>query len=301
MSKNLHESQLQRYLEWLPHRVENAHKGLCGRIGIVAGSDTMLGAAILTARAALRAGAGAVYLMTVSSAIPIINIVYPEIIVLPLTNRLGVISLWAWDEIEKYYQTFHFNCLAIGPGLTTSQDIRKLIEKLLPRFIKTTPIPMVFDADALNASTPKTFSEYPNQKIVLTPHPKEFERLFGQASGADAESRISAAAEAAKRINQVVLLKGHNTIISDGNQIITNETGNAGMATAGSGDVLTGIIAALIGQNVAPFEAAALGAYLHGAAGDRVYAKKGVGLVASDVIEAIPDCLHTLKKKHRIK
>jgi ADP-dependent NAD(P)H-hydrate dehydratase / NAD(P)H-hydrate epimerase len=273
------------YESLLPKRNPYSHKGNCGKVGVIAGSINMIGAAILTARAALRSGAGIVYLMTVKEAFPAINIQYPEIIGVPLESKNGHICSTAKHDILTCIQTKEINGLAIGPGLGQSDYVQRLIRSLLFRHLQELTIPCVIDADALNAIDSKRFIRKTNPQFVLTPHPKEFERVFGLKPSQDNKSRIDAAVYAALKTNQTIVLKGKNTVITNGKDVVVNPTGNPGMATAGSGDVLTGIITALIAQGLTPFDAATLGAYLHGKAGDLAYAKKANGLIASDIID----------------
>ncbi|MFC1616879.1 NAD(P)H-hydrate dehydratase [Candidatus Margulisiibacteriota bacterium] len=246
----------------LPKRNKNTHKSQCGRVGIIAGSKNMLGAAVLCARSALRSGAGLVYLFTVKEATPLVNIVYPEIIVLPFQDYLKV----------------KLDVIAIGPGMGREKSTQKFINKVL----KDIQIPAVVDADALYSVD---FTKLRNKDLVLTPHQGEYDRRFSQKCE-----------QTAKEINQIVVLKGPKTQVCSPTEKYVNTTGNPGMATAGSGDVLTGIIAALIGQGLISFNAAKLGVYLHGLAGDLAKKEKGIySLIASDIIDNLGTAFSIIK------
>jgi hydroxyethylthiazole kinase-like uncharacterized protein yjeF len=253
----------------LPKRPKNAHKGMCGRVGVIAGSLSMLGAAILTARAALRTGAGLVYLITAPEALAHINIVYPEIIVLPFGD---------YKQITRYLTDYKINSLAIGPGLGRTEKTQKLTRKIIFEYCVAHKLKTVIDADALFAISKNKLETLSETQFVLTPHKKEYEQLFGPQEPQDV----------ALATKQVVLCKGPNTIVCDPQNKYINKTGNEGMATAGAGDVLTGMIAALVGQGSSVYDAAVLGAYLHGLAGDFAKQEKGIySLIASDIIENI--------------
>ena len=234
-----------------PDRLADVHKGQCGRIGVIAGSLEMMGAAALTAMAALRSGAGVVYVMTVSEAVPMMNLVYPELIVCPFSVLDSLVG--------------KLDVVAIGPGLGSAAL------GLLTHCLSVFHGPMVVDADALQSGVVY-------RESVLTPHVGEFRRVFGDKNLEDA----------ARESGQVVVLKGAHTQVSDGARVYVNDTGNSGMATAGSGDVLTGVIAGLIGQGMSRFDAAALGVKWHGAAGDLAFQEMGYGLIASDIVACLP-------------
>lgn len=268
----------------LPKRDPLAHKGQCGRVGIIAGSTQYLGAAILTARAALRSGAGMVFLMTVKEAVPYLAIQYPEIIVLPLPSKQGYLHASAGPLILQYVQDYRVNAIAIGPGLGIHKTTQKLVQGILNAVVSNQQLPAVIDADALNVLS-EEFVKKLTGYCVLTPHAKEFERLF-QSYPTDEKDRVLSTRRVSSRIDKIVVLKGHHTIIASPKHHVINPTGNEGMATAGMGDVLTGIIVGLIAQGVTPYDAAVLGCYLHGLSGDLVKAKMGIySLIASDVIE----------------
>ncbi|MCP4050061.1 MAG: NAD(P)H-hydrate dehydratase [bacterium] len=273
-----------------PLRALDVHKGSCGRVGVIAGSVSMAGAAVLTARAALRAGSGLVYLMTVKEAVPLINIQYPEIIVLPLISKKGFPGILSFKQIEQYVKQYRFNSLAIGPGLGQQEETKELISDVI-RMCSLKKIKSVLDADCLNLLNVQDMGSEKEPLFVLTPHLKEFERVFGIKLTNNQECRVKKTREVALTCGQVILLKGHNTVVGFKDKIYINNTGNPGMATAGAGDVLTGIISSLTGQGVNLYDAAVLGAYLHGRSADYAYEKYGYGLIASDIINYLPGTL----------
>jgi hydroxyethylthiazole kinase-like uncharacterized protein yjeF len=274
----------------LPERKRDAYKNQCGKVGIIAGSSSMLGAAVLTALATLRAGSGLVYLMTVSDAMANINVVYPEIIVLPLPSEKGSLTVDSLLIIEQYIEEYKFDSLAIGPGLGRELCAEQLIRRFVDLCMQKELL-CVVDADALNAIKDDQLRDYVKTCLVLTPHPGEFMRLFDKRVSSDNEDRIRIVQEVITNLNQVLVLKGHNTIVADRSRIYFNETGNSGMATAGAGDVLTGIIASFIGQGLLLFESSVLGVYLHGLAGDKAYDKLGNSLLATDIIDYLPEAI----------
>ena len=247
----------------LPQRLADAHKGDFGHILIVAGSRGMSGAATLAGRGALHAGAG---LVTVATAVGVSHIVaasHPSFMTWRLDEdadgRISESGATALLETVSGYAA-----VGVGPGLGQSEGVRSMIRRLV-----ATEMPMVFDADALNAiaETPVGVAKR-SSATVLTPHPGEMARLTGLTTGEIQQDRMTVASNFATQHKVVLLLKGTNTVITDGVRMAINTTGNHGMATGGSGDVLTGIITALIGQGMPAFEAAQLGAHVHGLAGD---------------------------------
>ncbi len=278
------------YSQLLPKRALDTNKHNCGRVGVIAGSENMLGASILTSLAVLRSGAGLIYLMTTESAKSQINLVYPEIIVLPLKSKNGVITEKAFNQIKKYHNEKNFSSLAIGPGLTTNKSIQTLISKIVV-FAEEKQIPTVLDADAINVLTPEIFAKLTSNLFVLTPHWGEFKRFFGLGEQKNNlyEQTAPSVNYFAKKINQIIVLKGHNSIIADSQTLNINPTGNPGLATAGTGDILTGIIAGLIAQGVKNYDSALLGTYLHGLSADIAIKDKTVySLIASDLLNYLP-------------
>ena len=347
-------------LPTLPRRKADSHKGDYGKILVIAGSETMIGAAGLVALAALRSGSGLVRIAAPKEIIPAVLTICPYA------------TAFAWSATKiKDLLAFaeEHDVLAVGPGLGTAAAVKRLILELIERHHG----PMVFDADALNVLSALEPSEWPKRRnwgnIVLTPHMGEYMRLIAavmkrganvslapsgaapdgagqaqagqpappekktkslvdeddapstadgvvldlpqEATGQAAVAEAPAAAEEApaapaepdrtplaellaRGTGTVVLLKGHRTVITDGARVAINMTGNPAMATAGAGDVLTGVIASLIGQKLSPLEAAVLGAHVHGAAGDLAREQigpEGVGLVSTDIIQQLPKAL----------
>jgi NAD(P)H-hydrate epimerase len=261
----------------LPHRPVESHKWSVGGVFVVAGSEGMTGAANLVSRAALRAGAGIVVCGLPGEAAHRAS--GGEVI----TRSLPATATGALDEPaakEVLDGLERFAALVVGPGLGNSEATVAAVRSL----VADAPVPLVLDADGLNAlaGAPETLRNRPAPGL-LTPHAGEYGRLAGQPVG---EDRVDAARRLADRAGAVVLLKGTRTVVAapDGRAAI-NVTGGPWLATAGTGDVLSGILGALLARGVAPFEAAAAGAFLHGWAAD---VAGHVGLVAGDLIEALP-------------
>ena len=279
---------------WLPLRGPTAHKGSTGRVLVIGGSAGLTGAVTLTARAASRAGAGYVQVAVPASLLDVVSAKLTEQMPIACAETPSrSLAPAAFDTIARYFD--HVDAIALGPGL--SRDPGSL--ELARRIIAEAPRPIVIDADALAAftGTPVTPDSVPPRRVV-TPHLGEMARLTGLDVDALQSGRIDAPCQWAARWNAVVLLKGAPTVIgsADGHTQV-NTTGNPGMATAGMGDVLTGVIATLLAQGRGAFPAAWLGAWLHGAAGDHVAAERGaIGMVAGDVAEALPAALRALER-----
>jgi NAD(P)H-hydrate epimerase len=272
--------------EWaarvLPERLRNSHKGANGHILIVAGSRRMRGAAVLAVKAALRSGVG---MVTVAGIEPVLDAVMahcPEAVLMPLPECGGGISPDAADALLE--SQGRFQAALFGPGMTHLPCIQDLFSKVWPRW----ETPSVIDADALNAASQGV--PLPHAPCVLTPHPGEMSRLMQTTISEVQANRFASVRAAAAALRGTVLLKGPYSIVGEGEKpLLVNPTGNPGMATAGMGDVLSGVIAALLSQDVEPLSAAAAGMYWHGAAGDLCAARLGaVGYTASDVADTIP-------------
>lgn len=266
----------------LPPRPDESHKGTFGKAVIVAGSRGMSGAACLAGLGALRGGAGLVQLAVPSAILPIVAAVEPSYLTVPLPeDERGRISRRAARDILHLAEDC--SAMAIGPGWGTSPDLLELTQLVYT----TAAVPLVIDADGLNSLSRLTdqWPSAPNgASRILTPHPGEFARLLKTSTKAVQADREGLAAEFATRHGTIVLLKGHATVITDGQRTAINTTGNSGMATGGTGDVLTGLIAALLAQGLPAFDAARLGAHLHGLAGDLAAAEQSrPGLIASDL------------------
>ncbi len=273
----------------LPPRDAEAHKGTFGTALVVGGSSGMSGAAAMAGMAALRGGAGLVRLAVPENCLDIVAQFNPCYMTTPLpADADGRIAVGACQRIVELAAAA--TALALGPGLGRSAELDKLVPLLYRRIER----PTVVDADALNAlaDSPHALAS-PGGPRILTPHPGEFARLHGRMPRS-VEERMAAAAELARRAGAVVLLKGHRTCISDGSTTVLNTTGNPGMATGGSGDVLTGLITALCCQGLSIFDAARLGAHLHGLAGDLAAERLGqVSMIAADLIDALPEAIKT--------
>ncbi len=270
-------------LPQLPARPRAGHKGLFGRVLIVGGNEAMIGAPVLAGAAALRMGSGLVQVAMPARVLATGLSVVPELIGLALDSRSRQPLLRAAEAADV---------IAIGPGLGMGDEARRWLTDLI-RLDK----PMVLDADALNFLArgrrwPKAFTA----RAVLTPHPGEMKRLaplFGrQDVPADDKGRRDIAVQAARAFGQIVLLKGMGTVITDGTRCFINRTGDSSLSKAGTGDVLTGMIASLIGQGMELFDAACLAAHLHGRAGEIAGRRLGMrSVLARDVIDAIPAAL----------
>jgi NAD(P)H-hydrate epimerase len=260
-----------------------AHKGQMGNALLIAGSYCMAGAAVLAAQACLRSGVGKLTVSSPKRNIPVLQQAVPEAVIKTGTEE----TIFA-ESID----TEEYNALGIGPGLGQSEQTAIALIAQLRR----TQCPMIADADAINIlANHRAWIQQLPKGIILTPHPKEFDRLEGHS--ADSYERLTKACNLAERLQGIVILKGHYTAIcmADGH-VMFNPTGNAGMATAGSGDVLTGIITGLLARGYQPKEACMVGVYLHGLAGDLAAAELGEeSLLASDIIQYLPRAFKRLK------
>lgn len=270
----------------LKPRAVDGHKGDYGKVCIIAGSIGMSGAAALAGRAALRAGAGLVRVATPKSVLPIVASIEPSFTTIALPeDSNGRTSAKAINTIlEAIGQN---DAVAFGPGIGISGALRSILETLLDQ----QNLRLVIDADGLNnLAGIKNWPARLKAKLILTPHPGEMKRLWSGLLREELPAdRQEQALQLAQRTNTVVVLKGAGTVVTDGEKVYINKTGNPGMATAGSGDVLTGIITALLGQDLSDFDAAVLGVYLHGLAGDIAVEKIGqVSLMATDIIDSLP-------------
>jgi ADP-dependent NAD(P)H-hydrate dehydratase len=267
----------------LPPRAPDSHKGDFGRVLLVAGSRGMSGAAILCGSAALRGGAGLVRVAVAADILPIVAAGNPCYMTAPLScDGQGRLAAEAEAEVLRLAA----DVVAAGPGLGQSPAVSAVVRALLGRFAG----PLVLDADALNVLAGQTEAlRGRTVPPVLTPHPGEFARLLGRKVSADPAERRHLATQFAAEHGIVLVLKGHGTVVTDGRRVTVNTTGNPGMATGGSGDILTGLIAALLGQRLEPFAAAQLGTHLHGLAGDLARDELGeASLIATDLIAYLP-------------
>lgn len=271
----------------LPQRPSDGHKGTYGRVLIAAGSVGMSGAAALAGLGALRSGAGLVTLAVPSSLVPVVASLEPSYLLLPLPEDAGGrTGDGAEDELRRAAAAA--TAMAIGPGWGRSV----LLEGLAASLFETLECPLVVDADGLNALAAAGALDVncsPPACRVLTPHPGEMARLLGSDVLSVEADREGVAVELAARSGAVVVLKGAGTVITDGQRLVVNTTGNSGLATGGSGDVLTGLVTGLLARGMSSFDASWLGVYLHGLAADLAVVELGEsGLIASDLPDWIP-------------
>jgi len=271
----------------LPPRPTEGHKGTFGRVLVIAGSVGMTGAAALAGRAALRAGSGLVRVATSKSALPIVAAIEPCYTTLPLAeDSEGRVSARALNAVLNTVQ--ENDVVAIGPGMGQSPGLRSIMEAL----VRQEGLRLLIDGDGLNNLS--RLSGWPKKckaDIVLTPHPGEMKRLWsGLFREEMPKDRQKTAGRMAQETGTVVALKGAGTVVTDGQRVYVNTTGNPGMATAGSGDVLTGVITALLGQGLNRLDATILGVFTHGLAGDIASNRLGpISLMATDIIDALPE------------
>lgn len=273
----------EKVLAILPDRDDFAHKGDFGKILLLCGSRGYTGAAALAAMGALRSGAGLVFLGVPESIYAIEAVKLTESIVFPLPDENGMLSGAAVPQILERLP--RMDAVLIGPGLGQSAGTLAAVKAVLEGFDG----PVVVDADGINIlAAHKDILRGRAVSTILTPHDGEFARLGGVVGN----DRAAAAENMARQLGCIMLLKGHETVITDGVETYINHTGNPGMAVGGSGDVLAGILVSLLGQGIAPLDAAACGAWLHGAAGDLCAARMGqYGMLPGDMVSALPRLL----------
>ncbi|HEY4597380.1 MAG TPA: NAD(P)H-hydrate dehydratase [Thermoanaerobaculia bacterium] len=291
-SGDLHLLVGEELAELIPQRDPDSHKGDYGHALIVAGSPGKAGACILAARAAVRAGAG---LVTAAVPEPILQTVdLGSIESMTLALPVGASGHLAESAAEAVLDAAEGKAaLALGPGLGQEPATVAAIR----RVALECPLPLVLDADGINAFAGKAGDLAGRRaETILTPHPGELGRLLGISTAQIQEDRIAAARGAAEETGAIVILKGHMTLVASGTAVFVNPTGNPGMATGGTGDVLTGLLAGLLAQGMDALDAAVLGVYLHGLAGDLAASRLGeMALAANDLIEILPAALAELK------
>ena len=270
-------------LSLLPNRDPWGHKGTFGKVLLLCGSRGFTGAAYLAAMGALRTGAGLVFLGVPESIYAIEAVKLNEPVVFPLPEKDGKLSEKAIPEILQRLP--QMDAVLIGCGLGQSEGTLAVVKAVL----ENAECPVVLDADGINVlSAHKDILRGRRYPTILTPHDGEFARIGGNLT----EDRMESAAKLAGDLNSIVVLKGHRTCITDGENGYVNTTGNPGMAVGGSGDVLAGMIASLLGQGIAPLEAAACGAWFHGAAGDLCAKELGqYAMLPTDMLNALPRLL----------
>lgn len=290
--------------KWLPPRKKDVHKGNCGRVLIIAGSRGMAGAAVLSAWGAARTGAGLVRVAVVKSQQPAVVKRAPlEVTTQGLNeDKDGKVSVRAFGQIKRLIEQYRPNVVAIGPGLGNTFATRRLVEE----FVYHRNLPLVVDADGLNALARLGHKKRPSSILIMTPHPGEISRLLARPLRKGAGHRIQAALDAAQLFpRSVCLLKGAETLVTDGRRIWKNTTGNPAMAAGGMGDLLTGMIASLWAQmpdqtTDTAVIAACAGAYLHGLAADlSVQTFPERTMLASDVAQALPAAFNNVFRRRK--
>ncbi len=289
--ENIPLTLLDRGSAWgvLVPRQRDAHKGDYGHLMVVGGSPGKAGAAAMAARGALRTGAGLVSVATPNAIVPIIQSQLAEAMCIPSAESIeGTLGIGAADELLKSADAM--SAVAIGPGLSTHFETVQVVRSL----VQGLTVPTVVDADGLNALAGHTnVLKRAKAPVILTPHPGEMGRLLGMAASDIQKNRIGIASRFAREFNVTLVLKGAGTVVAvpDGRAFI-NSSGNPGMATGGTGDVLTGIIGGLLAQGLTSEQAACFGVYLHGLAGDLAARERGeASLIAGDLIEKIPEAM----------
>jgi ADP-dependent NAD(P)H-hydrate dehydratase / NAD(P)H-hydrate epimerase len=282
---------LDRGSAWgaITRRKRNAHKGDYGHLMIVAGSPGKAGAAIMAAKGALRTGPGLVSVASPNNLVPIIQSQIAEAMCVPSAESMEG-TLGSGSEVELLKAAGAMSAVAIGPGLSVHFETAQVVRDLVQRMT----VPMVIDADGLNALAGQTdVLKRAKAPVILTPHPGEMGRLLHLSSAEVQKDRINLASGFAMQYKVIVVLKGAGTVVALPNgQLFINSTGNPGMAAGGTGDVLTGMIGGFLAQGHPAPEAACLGVYLHGLAGDIAAKEKGeASLIAGDVIDKIPDAI----------
>lgn len=283
---------IEEILSGFPKRPASANKKDFGHVFVIAGSCGYTGAAYLTGQAAILSGSGLVTLAAGRSLYPIMAAKLTEVMVRPFFETKDYsLSLLAEKEILNFCG--RCDCIAIGPGISQNKETQALVRSIIGKIEK----PLVLDADGLNA----VVGHLENLKkakapLVLTPHPGEMARLIGKDVPEIQDNRKNIALDFAHQYNVILVLKGYQTVVARPNgDYYINETGNAGMATGGTGDVLTGMIASFIGQGLEPFGAAIAGVYFHGLAGDMAAKEKGfLSLIATDLLNKLPEVLKKL-------
>ena len=263
-------------------RPRDIHKGDCGRVLLICGSEEMAGAAVFATRAAIKSGSGLVYTCTAREIFPVLQISVPE----------GICK--SWDKVKE--NLMQYDAIAIGPGMGTGEKTAAILIRVLSKYDG----PVIIDADGLNTIAAdenlQDLVAKTRAKVIMTPHVGEARRLLGGQADQGHLTREEMAEALTKKYNVIVVMKGAGTIVSlSNNEAYINTTGNPGMATAGSGDVLTGIIASFAGQGMRTGDAARAGVFVHGLAGDMAAEHFGeYGLTASDIADYVPFALKEL-------
>lgn len=263
-------------------RPRDIHKGDCGRVLLICGSEEMAGAAVFATRAAIKSGSGLVYTCTAREIFPVLQISVPE----------GICK--SWDKVKE--NLMQYDAIAIGPGMGTGENTAAILIRVLSKYDG----PVIIDADGLNTIAAdenlQALAAKTRAKVIMTPHVGEARRLLGGQADQGHLTREEMAEALTKKYNCIVVMKGAGTIVAlSETEAYINTTGNPGMATAGSGDVLTGIIASFAGQGMVAGDAARAGVFVHGLAGDMAAEHFGeYGLTASDIADYVPFALKEL-------
>lgn len=270
-------------LSVLPERKDDSHKGDYGKLLLLCGSRGYTGAAALACMGALRTGAGLVYLGVPDCIYDIEATKLTEPVIIPLDDQGGMLASSATEKIAAILP--RMDAVLVGSGLGISDGTEKVVCDVLKNYAGT----VVLDADGINLiKSHKDILRRRTGITIITPHEGEFIRFGGDLS----EGRVEAAKSMAQDAGVIVVLKGHKTVITDGKDVYINETGNPGMATGGSGDVLAGVILSLVGQGIEPLLASACGVWLHGAAGDICASQIGqYGMLPSDMVQVLPSLM----------
>jgi NAD(P)H-hydrate epimerase len=281
----------------LPARPAYSHKGDYGHVLLIAGSRGKTGAALMAAKACLRTGAGMVTIGVPETLADIFQSRVTEEMVLPLPDDgSGMLSIRAIDDIASFISS-KADVIAAGPGIGVTGNTRELMDRL----IRIATVPILIDADGINSLQSNAAAlKKAKAPVILTPHAGEMARLLDISSRVPEHERIPLARSFSRKNGSYLVLKGAPALVAGPEgQLLINTTGNPGMAKAGAGDVLTGMIAAFLGQGLNPLDASVAGVYMHGLSGDRAAEKKGMhSLIASDIIEMIPDAFLSLKKRN---
>lgn len=282
-------------LQLLPKRIPRSNKGTYGKLFVIAGSKNMTGAAVLACTSAYKTGVGLVYSCIPKKIMKIIQTLVPAAVEVPLEEEYGKVCGYAFDDLEEKLKKA--TAIVLGCGLGTGEEVTEFVIRVLENIT----CPIVLDADGLNAIT-KNMEVFDKMKItpIVTPHVGEMSRLIGKTTTEILDDIVSTAKEFAKEYHTITVLKdAHTVIASPEGQIFINITGNESMAKGGSGDVLSGIIGGLLAQGCKPFNAAVLGVYIHGLAGDIAAKKIGkYGLMPEELASTIPDAIQYLEKSN---
>lgn len=291
MKSNISVIDKKFFIENLPKRQKNSHKGDYGKVLVIAGSKGMTGAAYLSSQSAMLCGSGLVTLATPDVVNDILEVKTTEVMTMPLKSCDGHISSLATEDIKNKLDKV--DAVLIGPGLGANDDIKEILKMLL----NNSHIPLVIDADAINVlSDNAELLQDKNCEVILTPHDVEFLRISGLSKKEIESSRLAVCRDFAKKFDVTLILKGSHSIVtaSDTMQYI-NMTGNPGLATGGSGDVLSGIVASFVSRGISAPKAAAMAVYLHGICGDVASSKYGEeSVIASSIMDSIPNAYNQI-------